>query len=91
MDPNCFFSQRHAGTPSLADFAATTWTLTPRVRALTSALATAMSLKVQVAIRMVPLPLRARPPGVLGPPQVLLIVASTRLRIAVRSALDRLG
>ena len=72
-------------------FAAITWTLAPRLWAATRARAIAMSLKDQVAIRIVPLLgsgslLRSR-----GPPHTPWIVNRTRLRMANRSALLAFG
>ena len=75
----------------LAALAATTCTLTPRLRAATSALAMSQSSKDQVAMRMVPLVLNGVPMRVRRPPQVLWMLSSTRLRIAIRSARLRLG
>ena len=75
----------------LALLAATTWTLTPRFFAATSAFAMSQSSKDHVAIRMVPLPGNGVPRELRRPPHTLWMVASTRLRIAIRSALLLLG
>ena len=73
---------RHALLSLLRLLAATTCTLTPRARAATSAFAMAMSSKDHVAIRIFPFSGRGVPMLVRGPPQVPLMLFSTRPRIA---------
>ena len=77
--------------PLLGVLAARTCTLTPRRCAATSALAMPMSLNVQVVILIEPLLVPAAPYRSRLPPQVLLMVLMTLVRMAYFSRWDRLG
>ncbi len=89
--PSFFFRKRHCGLGALRAFAATTWTLTPRFFAATRARAIVQSLKDHVAILMVPALGEDRPLASRRAPQVLLMVISTRLRIANFAFFPALG